>query len=84
MQKLCNRSVQIGDFFPDFSCLPRIFWEVKKSGLKTEIESERHENKKLKFGLEERKSLNYAKNEIFALNFVWNVPKETNFLDQFS
>ncbi len=40
-------------------CL-RFFWDIQKSGLKTELELERHERKKLKFGLEERKSLNYV------------------------
>ncbi len=61
MENMCNWSVQIWDSFQTLHVCLRLFWDIQKFRLKTEMESERYENKNLKFDLEE-KSSNYAKN----------------------
>ncbi len=51
----------------------------------TSIKLERRENKKLKFGSEERNGSNYAEKLQFAWNFFWNMPTFLeNGLEQFS
>ncbi len=73
MENICNWSWQIWDLFQTLHVCLRLFWDIQKFRLKTEMESERYENKNLKFDLEE-KSSNDAKKWQFVLNFVSNIP----------
>ncbi len=67
-------------FIPDFACLSETFWDIQKSGLKTENGSEKRENEKLQ---EKKLKLCFKKMQ-FVLNFVLNLPTFlTNGLDQF-
>ncbi len=45
MENIRSQSMQIWDLFQTLHVCVRLFWDIQKCGLKTEIRSERYENK---------------------------------------